>query len=95
MKNGISQFRIQRTFLCFSRECIIQFISVIVASLTFLMLLSYSRIIEEKGDATYYALNNRLSSYFKTTNVDVSNKHTILNELNKLFSGFYTIWKVI
>jgi len=68
-------------------EISVQFISVILASLSFIMLLSYSRIIEEKGDAIYSALNNKLTDYFNTSELNFADKDIILSELKSLFNN--------
>jgi hypothetical protein len=49
--------------------------------------MSYSRIIEEKGDSVYYSINNRLTDYFELTELEAQNVIPVLTELKNIFSN--------
>jgi len=68
-------------------EILIQFISIFCASLTFVFVFAYSRIIEEKGDAIYYSINTKLSDYFINTTNNIEDKELILKDLKDLFEN--------
>lgn len=66
-------------------ELLVQFISTVFASLIFILLLSYARIVEEKGDSLYPLVDSKISNFFDITDIDIEDEENILKSLKHYF----------